>query len=55
MTIDDMREIVSECKYADYEFVVLEKNGVMYLQGRYLEPGIVTGDMTDQHTRKWML
>lgn len=55
MTIDEMREIVGQCKYADYEFLVGEKNGVAYLQGRYLEPDIVTGDVTDQHTRKWML
>ena len=55
MKIDEMREIVTQCKYADYEFKVMEKNGVPYLQGRYLEPDIVTGDVTDQHTRKWML
>lgn len=55
MTVDEMREIISMCKYPDYTFEVFEKNGVPYLQGRYLEPDIVTGDMTDQHTRKWQL
>lgn len=55
MSIDEIKLIVADIHYQDYTIEVFEKNGVPYLQGRYLEPDIVTGDPTDQHTRKWML
>ena len=35
MTVDEMREIIGQCKYADYEFLVGEKNGVPFLQKPY--------------------
>ena len=55
MTIDEMREVIKQVEYSDYTFEIFENNGVPYLQGRYVEPDIVTGDLTDQHTRKWQL
>ena len=55
LTLDEMREIVSRIRCLDYEFHVLTKGEVPYLQVRYVEPDIVTGDPTDQHGRKWML
>ena len=55
MTLEEMRAVIAEIEYSDYTFEIFEKNGVPYLQGRYLEPDIVTGDLADQHTRKWQL
>lgn len=55
MTINEVRAIVSNIRYLDYQFVILEKNGLMFLQGRYIEPDIQTNDPTDQHTRKWYI
>ena len=50
-----MREVIALIEYSDYTFEIFEKNGVPYLQGRYVEPDVVTGDLADQHTRKWQL
>lgn len=55
MTIEEVREIVSQISYEDYEFKVLDYSGMMLLQGRYVEPDIITKDPTDQHTRKWYI
>lgn len=55
LSLDEMRQIVSEITCLDYSFVVEVKYGVPYLQLRYVEADIVTGDPMDQHGRKWML
>src|SRR5687768_9600794 len=55
MNIEEVRELVSNITYENYRFVVLEKNELMFLQGRYVEPDIQTEDPMDQHTRKWYI
>jgi hypothetical protein len=55
MTIDEMKAIIALIDYEGYVFEVFEKNGVPYLQARYLEPDIVTKKLEWQHTRKWQL
>ena len=55
MNLDEMREVLSQVTYEGYGFEILEKNGTPFLRGRYREPDIVTGDMSDQFTRKWQL
>jgi hypothetical protein len=55
LTLDHMRAVIARIRCLDYEFHVLTKNDVPYLQLRYVEADIVTGDPKDQHGRKWML
>jgi hypothetical protein len=55
MTLEQIKEIVALIQYRDYVFDVTEKNGTPFLQARYLEPDIITGEQEWQHTRKWQL
>ena len=63
MDLEEMQQIISLCHVPDFTFVVSMKEQplsdstepVYYLQGRYMEQDVVTGDPEDQHTRKWLL
>lgn len=55
MTVEEMRVVVELISFRDYVFEILEKNGVPFLRGRYLEPDIITGQDEWQYTRKWQL
>ena len=70
MTLDEMKAIVTDIDYPGYRLKIGTKgasatvsydgysNGaevVPYLQACYDEPDIVTGQMSEQCTRKWML
>jgi hypothetical protein len=69
MTPDEMREVLSHVSVPDFRYEVFNNAATkqqdmesrpevvrdFYLQGRYMEADIVTGDETDQHTRKWRL
>ncbi|CAB3730470.1 hypothetical protein [Paraburkholderia rhynchosiae] len=56
MTASEMLDILDDVRFYDYQFKVVETNGLpAYLQATYLEPDIVTGAPEVQHTRKWQL
>jgi len=55
MNADEIREIIKLVDYPDYRFEVVELAGEIYLQGRYLEPDIITKELEWQRTRKWRL
>lgn len=56
MNLYEMRLILDDIKFYDYEFDVIDNVGATpYLQGKYVEPDIVTGQPEMQHTRKWQL
>jgi len=55
--IQTAREIVSECNFQDYTFVVVESETTkaVYLAATYLEADTITGAVELQHTRRWFL
>jgi hypothetical protein len=55
MNLEEIRDLLLQVEFSNYEFLVGETNGVMYLQARYLEADIITGDEEWQTTRKWQL
>ena len=56
MNIQDMREIIKDVTFADYDFSVLEsQHGFTYLQASYYEADTVTGMVELQLTRRWPL
>lgn len=69
MTVEEMREVLRSVHVPDFTFEIFYDAAArrdaaetptvwvrdLYLQGRYMESDIVTGDPTDQHTRKWRL
>ena len=56
MTIEELRQIVTECSFPGYAFAVTEDGrGAIYLQGRYDEPDVDTGQTEPQKTRRWFL
>jgi len=55
MTLAEMRTILFDVNYLDYEFVVREGHGGIFLQAVYTEPDVVTGLPEPQYTRKWLL
>lgn len=55
LTTDAMRGIVELVSFPGYTFTVSENNGTPYLQALYQEPDIVTGEASEQKTRKWQL
>lgn len=56
MTLDEMREVLTQIEYLDYTFEVVEvEGGRAFLRAYYDEPDIVTGELERQFTRKWTL
>lgn len=51
----EVRAIVSQIRFRDRSFVVLQKGDGFLLQMRYMEPDVRTGAMAEQHTRKWYI
>lgn len=55
MTIDEMKAVLAQVKYKNFEFVILQPAFGLLLQARYFEEDIVTGRSELQYTRKWHL
>lgn len=60
MTPDEMRAILADVKVPEFEFEIIESAAglgtpVIFLRGRYREGNIVTGDIEDQFTAKWLM
>lgn len=54
-TLEDVLRTVSEIKFLDREFVVLQKGDGFLLQIRYFEKCVDTGKIMEQHGRKWYI
>lgn len=56
MNVDQMRVVIAEISFPDYEFHVLESHhGFIYLQAGYDEADTVTAVVEHQLTRRWPL
>jgi len=55
LNVYQMRVILTDIRFYDYEFHIHEDSDFGYLQATYIEPDIVTGKPERQHTRKWKL
>lgn len=56
MTIKEMREVVGEVSFPDYQFFVGESShGFLYLQAEYDEADTITEIVERQYTRRWAL
>lgn len=55
MTLTEMAVVLDQVTVPDFSFELLERSGVLFLRGRYKEGDIVTDDVQDQFTRKWLL
>lgn len=53
-TYDELRTIVSNVEYLDWQFYVYNE-GVYYLQIHFQAPDMVTGNMEWQFCRRWLL
>lgn len=49
----DVEAIIAQVEFRDRTFVVLDKGDGYLLQMRYRDADVITGEITDQHTRKW--
>lgn len=55
-SIEEIREIVSQCKFRDREFALLTpQSGEIFLQLRYYDGDVDSGKCGPQHGRKWRL
>lgn len=57
MNLKEIKEFIkTNIRYKDWEFIVNEKNGVMYLQVQFDAPdNFVPTKVERQHCRKWQL
>lgn len=56
MKVEEMRDILLECHFPDYEFeVVADSRGSIYLRAGYDEPDTTTHKVEHQVTRRWFL
>lgn len=60
MNVDEMWEVLKQVYVPDFQFDiqytnVKDRKPIITLRGVYREGDIVTGDIKDQHTRKWLL
>jgi hypothetical protein len=55
LNLDEIREIVTQIVYEDWEFYIGEDENRVYLQLRFFAPSISTGKMEIQQGRKWLL
>lgn len=56
MTIHEMRAVIAEVRFPEYEFLVGEsRTGFIYLQAEYDEADTLTSIVERQHTRRWAL
>jgi hypothetical protein len=55
MNKEQLAEILADIKYEDYQFEIVVKEELLFVQGRYVEADIMTNDPTDQHTRKYYI
>lgn len=52
-TIYDIRDIVSNIDYKDWQFRIMEKGDGFLLQVIFQAKDVKTGKLEDQHCRKW--
>ena len=55
MTADDIRSILADVRYLDWEFQVGDEGGRAFLQVRFHAPDAESSATGPQHCRKWML
>ena len=59
MTLEEMNAVVAAIEFPEYSFRVGNKGTAeqpaYFLQACYMEPDIITGELTEQRTRKWLL
>ena len=55
MNRQKIEEILTLVKYKDWTFHVEERGDHMFLQARFPDADLVTGEMETQHGRKWIL
>jgi len=54
-SVEEMRDIVKDVEYKDWEFRVTEENDMIFLQLWFKEEDTDTGEFIDQYSRKWIL
>lgn len=54
-TLEEIRAIVAQCAFEDFEFRAIEVGGCLHLQATWPEIDIATGHYARQHSRKWTL
>ena len=55
MNRQELATILADIKYEDYRFEIVEKQGLLFVYGKYVEADIMTNDPTDQNTRKYYI
>lgn len=55
MNITEIMVLLADVYFQDYDFVVSEVNGSLYLQALYIDNDISSQDIGIQKTRKWLL
>lgn len=55
MTRQEIEQIINQIRYKDWQFIVGEKNGVLYLQVKFNAPDNYTGVIEEQSCRKYQL
>jgi hypothetical protein len=53
--LDDIKTIISNVKFSNWEFMVNEKNSVPYLQIQFIGACNDSGKVEKQYCRKWQL
>lgn len=54
-TLEEIKRVVSEVKFLDRDFVVMQKGDGYLFQLRYPEKCVDTGMVMMQHSRKWYI
>ena len=55
MTVPEIKRLIEDVTCGDFEFLILPDDNFCFLQARYMESCVVTGQMDWQMTRKWRL
>lgn len=53
--INRVVQLIAYIEFQNYRFVVDEGHGGVYLKAIYEDADIYTGNLEDQHTRRWLL
>lgn len=54
-TLEQIKEIVEQIKFSNWEFIIKEKNDVPYLQIQFMGACNDSGSVERQYCRKWQL
>lgn len=55
MTLDQIRDVIAQCAFEDFDFRVIAMGDHFILQATWSEIDIVTDRYSTQHSRKWLL